>query len=913
MVKKKVLRLANKITVESKTGLRIKPTDPEYRILEPVVTEEMAEVGLALKVRKSLPLEEVAGRCGKSPERTSQLLWDLADAGVVMIKTVDGTDGYWLPIWVPGIMEMMVGNKKNVEKYPVIAECFEEYTRQRTAIMAPNLPTGKGVMRVIPVEQAIMSESRAASYEEVSRLINENDMISVTNCSCRRSRRLMGEGCGHLEKDMCIQLGHGAEIYVRTGKARRITKEEAFDILRRAEENGLVHEITNVDGDGNAHAICNCCSCSCFSLRIAKLYNTPDMVRSNYVSHVDPEKCVACGQCVENCQMNALKLGQKLCAKTPLPEKKRDLPYDSVWGEDKWDPDYRNDREDVAESGTSPCKTECPAHIGIQGYIKLAAQGKYRDALELIKRENPFPAVCGRICPRKCESACTRGDVDDPVAIDEIKKFIAEQDMKQEHRFVPELRHHYGKKIAVIGAGPAGLSCAYFLAIDGYRVTVFEKQPVPGGMLTLGIPSFRLEKDVVHSEIDILEELGVTFRMETEVGKDISLEELRSQGYEAFYLAIGAQTGRSLGVEGEEAQGIVSGIAFLRNVNLGRPSGLKGRTLVIGGGNVAVDVARTAVRAGADTVDMFCLESQEEMPALEEETEEAAAEGITIHNSWGPKRMITENGRVTAVEFMKCVSVFDEAHRFRPKYDENNTVLADADNVLLSIGQSMDWGDLAKNSRLVINRNGTVQADPFTWQTGEPDVFAGGDVVTGPKFAIDAIAAGKEGAISIHRFVQPGQSLTIGRDRKRYHALDKDNIELGDYDSTRRQRPASVDHSKSRTTFRDLRGAFTEEQVKRETERCLGCGATVVDEYMCVGCGICTTKCKFDAVSLVKRYDAAGQPFEKLLPTLASGMVKRGARIAVKSAKNVIRRDPKRESRPMTANRKDTFRGNTGA
>lgn len=890
-IKKKVLKLANKITIESKTGLRIKPTDPEYRILEPVVTEEMAEVGLALKVRKMQTLEQVAARCGKPLEKTKQLLWDLAVAGVVMIKKADGVDNYWLPIWVPGIMEMMVGNKENVEKYPVIAECFEEYTRRRTAILAPNLPTGKGMMRVIPVEQAIMSESKSASYEEISRLINENDMISVTDCSCRRSRRLMGEGCGHLEKDMCIQLGQGAEIYIRTGKARRITREEAFDIIKRAEENGLVHEITNIDGDGNAHAICNCCACSCFSLRIAKLFNTPDMVRSNYVAHVDKDKCVACGKCVENCQVNALKLGRKLCAKTPVPEeKKRDLPYDTVWSKDKWNPDFRTNREDVAESGTSPCKTECPAHIAIQGYIKLAAQGKYSDALELIKSENPFPAVCGRICPRKCESACTRGDVDDPVAIDEIKKFIAEQDLKREHRYVPPLRHQYGKKIAVVGAGPAGLSCAYFLAIDGYKVTVFEKQRVLGGMLTLGIPSFRLEKDVVNAEIDILKELGVAFRMGIEVGKDISLDQLRDQGYEAFYIAIGAQSGRSLGIKGEDARGVITGVDFLRDVNLGRITGLKGKTVVVGGGNVAIDVARTAARAGAETVGIFCLESRAEMPALDEETEEAMAEGIAINNSWGPKRIVTENGHVTGVEFKKCTAVFDENHRFSPKYDENDTILVEADNVLLSIGQSIDWGGLAGKSGIKLNRNGTVAADPFTCQTGEPDVFAGGDVVTGPKFAIDAIAAGKEGAISIHRYVQPGQSLVIGRDRRQYHALDKENADFGGYDTTRRQSTKPIDGEKSKTTFRDLRGTFTEEQVRKETERCLGCGATVVDEYMCVGCGICTTKCKFDAISLVRRYDAPGQPFEKLLPTLAPGMIKRGGRIAVKAVKNLIRK-----------------------
>ena len=250
---------------------------------------------------------------------------------------------------------------------------------------------------------------------------------------------------------------------------------------------------------------------------------------------------MACGQCVPVCPTNALKLGQKLCEETQVVEKRIDLPSNSKWGPENWNPDYRINRKNVLDSGTSPCITQCPAHVPVQGYIKLAAQGRYTEALELIKTVNPFPAVCGRICPRTCESVCTRGDVDEPVAIDDIKKFIAEQDLHADTRFIPKKRHAYGNKIAIVGAGPSGLSCAYYLAIDGYDVTVFEKQNALGGMLTLGIPSYRLEKDVVNAEIEILRELGVKFKTGVEVGKDISLEELRQEGYEAFYLAIGAQ------------------------------------------------------------------------------------------------------------------------------------------------------------------------------------------------------------------------------------------------------------------------------------------------------------------------------------------------------------------------------------
>lgn len=480
-VKEKVLDLANKISM-TKRGSKdeIKPEDPEYKVLEPVVTEEMAEVALYLEFRNPLSAEDVAAKCGKSTEQTAKILWDIAVAGVAFVSKIDGVDKYWQDMWVPGHMEMIVNSRDNVKKYPQVAVAFDAYGKKGGPKTAGNFPVGTGAMRVIPVEQSISGETRRASYEEISKYLNENTVFSVSDCSCRTSREVMGEGCGHLKEDMCIQMGHAAEYYIRTGRGRKITREEAFEIIRKAEANGLVHQIPNWDGPGKTHAICNCCGCSCFAMRIAGMYTNPDMVRSNYVSQVDKDKCVACGECVENCPVNALRLGQKICAKTPGVEKKRPLPYDTEWGPDKWNPDYRINRKVVVDTGSSPCKAECPAHIGIQGYIKLAAQGKYRDALELIKNENPFPAICGRVCPRYCESACTRGDIDDPIAIDEIKKFIAEQDLKSQHRFVPRIKHQYGKKIAVIGAGPAGLSCAYYLAVDGYQVTVFEKQKRTG-------------------------------------------------------------------------------------------------------------------------------------------------------------------------------------------------------------------------------------------------------------------------------------------------------------------------------------------------------------------------------------------------------------------------------------------------
>ena len=869
--------------------------DPEYVILEAGVDDDMAEVGLALGSYEKKTAAEVAAIIGKSEEFCHENLMKLAVYGACFVNNIDGVDTFWTETWIPGTMEMIVNNLENVKKYPVVAYAMEAYGRVRGPMSSGSFPVGVGLMRVIPIQSAIDANSHKADYEEISKYMEENTIFSVSPCSCRTDREAMGEGCGHLKEDMCIQMGHAAEYYIRTGRGRQITREEAYEILKKAEGNGLMHQIPNTDGSGHTHAICNCCGCGCLSLRTAEMFKNVDMVRSNYVAKVDKSKCVACGQCVENCPVNAVKLGQKLCSSTPVVTDitTTSTPRDEDWPEEKWNTDYRINRENVVASGTAPCKTSCPAHIGIQGYIKLAAEGKYQDALDLIKKENPFPAVCGRICNRRCEDACTRGSIDNPIAIDEIKKFIAAQDLDAKTRFVPEKRHDYSdKKIAIVGAGPAGLSCAYFLALDGYSITVFEKEQKLGGMLTLGIPSFRLEKDVVEAEIEILKEMGVQFKTGVEVGKDVTLDQLRAEGYKAFYLAIGAQGGRKLGIEGEDAEGVFTGIDFLRNVNAGKEMKLTGDTVVIGGGNVAVDVARTAVRVGASKVDMFCLESRDIMPASGEEIEEAEEENITINNSWGPKRILVENGKVVGIEFKKCVSVFNEQKQFAPVYDENDCITVKAENIIVTVGQSIIWGDMLAGASVELNRNQTLQADGFTYQTGQSDIFVGGDCYTGPKFAIDAIAAGKQGAISIHRFVQPGQSLVYGRDRREYVALDKEHAVFDDYDHTPRQKPENLQAvGKPQETFKDLRGTLTEEQVRAEASRCLGCGAALVDQYMCVGCGQCTTKCKFGAISLERRYDGEGVEFTQMKPVVVKTVLKRKGKIAIKKVKRAFGAD----------------------
>ena len=889
----KVMALANHIG-RKKPGSKeaFKWDDPEYVILEAGVDDEMAEVGLGLGTNIKRTAKEIAQIVNKPEDYCHEQLMKLAVYGVCFVNEVAGEDVFWSETWIPGTMEMIVNNLDNIEKYPIVGYAMEAYGRVRGPKSSGSFPPGVGLMRVIPIETAIDGNTRRASYEEVSKYLNDNSIFTVTACSCRTDREVMGEGCGHLKEDMCIQMGHAAEYYIKTGRGRQITREEAFEIIKRAEENGLMHQIPNIDGSGKTHAICNCCGCGCLSLRTAEMFKNNDMVRSNYVARVDAEKCVACGQCVENCPVNALRMGQKICSSKPVVQDitTKDTPRDMEWGEENWNPDYRINRENVVDTGTAPCKTYCPAHIGVQGYIKLASQGKYKEALELIKQENPLPAVCGRICNRRCEDACTRGSLDEPIAIDDIKKFIALQELKEANRVIPKKHHDYSdKKVAIIGAGPAGLSCAYYLALDGYTITVFEKEKKLGGMLTMGIPSFRLEKDVVETEIEIIKAMGVEFKTGVEVGKDITLDELRKEGYKAFYLAIGAQGGRKVGVTGEDAEGVMSGIDFLRMVNRDESTRISGKVVVIGGGNVAIDVSRTAVRTGGESVVQYCLESREQMPASEEEIAEAEEEKIQIQNSWGPKRILTENGHVTGVEFKKCVSVFDKDGRFNPSYDEDDTITAEADMVLLSIGQSVLHGDLLKGSGVVVKPNGTLEADGFTYQTAQKDIFTGGDVYTGPSFAIDAIAAGKQAAISIHRFVQPGQSLVFGRDRRVYKELDKDAAVIETYDNTPRQRPDNMESEKKATEiFRDLRGTLTEEQMKKETERCLGCGVTIVDEYMCVGCGQCTTKCKFDAIALERVYDAEGVAFSDMKPVVVKTVLKRKGKIAVRKIKKAF-------------------------
>ena len=890
-----LLKLGSMIT--NRIGLKTTVDDPEYWGLDGVMTDEMVDVALKMGVRKPKTIEQLMKLTKMERQPLQKLLDDMSWLGIIEYnwENLDGKNPahekrYILPLFVPGSAEFLNMRRSQIDEHPEVAAFFERMTMLPLEKITPMVPPGgAGIgMHVIPVEKAIETEQEAIGLEKISYWLHKYEgKYAKSMCSCRASRDKLGEGCGDDVENWCIAVGDMADYVVQTQRGEYITYDEAMEIFKKAEDNGFVHQITNIDGEQKIFGICNCNVNVCNALRTSQLFNTPNMSRSAYVAAVETEKCVACGRCVENCPAGAVKLGQKLCTKDGFIQYPRqELPGEVKWGPEKWSIDYRDkNRVNCYDTGTAPCKTACPAHIAVQGYLKLAAQGKYREALQLIKRENPFPAVCGRICNRRCEDACTRGTVDQAVAIDEVKRFIAQQDLDAETRFVPEkvipkVDGEFAEKIAVIGAGPAGMSCAYYLAEKGYRPTVFEKEARPGGMLMNAIPSFRLEKDVVEAEIDVLRQLGVEFRCGVEVGKDVTISQLRQEGYKGFYVAVGLQSGGRLPVPGGDAENVISGVDFMRDVNLRDKKSLSGRVVVIGGGNIAADVARTAVRCGAENVSLYCLEGYDEMPMGEEDRSECERDGVAVYAGWGPREVSIEGGKAAGVSFVKCLKVKDENGRFAPVYDENTVQVAPCTTVLFCIGQKAEWRELLSGTAVEFDPNGTAKADPVTYQTAEADIFVGGDAFTGQKFAIDAIAAGKQGAVSLHRFVQ-GATLTIGRDRRQFIELDKKSalIAVDSYDNTPRQR---VGYNEAlRNTFRDERVAFTAQQVRAETARCLGCGASIVDPNKCIGCGVCTTKCAFDAIHLHRERPECSTMYacEDKMKAILPYMIKRSIKI----------------------------------
>ena len=887
-----IAKLGKKITdrIPQKLGLKkITRNDPEYWGLAGVLTDEEAELAVKLGVRKPKTLAEIVKLSGLEEKKCEALLEEMSRKGLLEYnwENPKHEKQYVLPMYVPGCAEFFNMNANILDSNPEMGTFFEHMSRLPLEKITPFVPEGgAGIgMHVIPVEKAIEMENESVDLEHISHWLNKYEgKYAASPCSCRRSRLTHGEGCADDPEGWCIAVGDMADYVVETQKdGRYIDKAEALEILKAAEDNGFVHQITNIDGANKIFAICNCNVNVCYALRTSQLFNTPNMSRSAYVAKVEKSNCVACGKCVEFCPAGAVKLGQKLCDKEgcEVQYPRIPLPSEQPWGEHMWSHNYRDvNRINCYDTGTAPCKTACPAHVAVQGYLKLAKEGRYDDALALIKKDNPLPAVCGHVCNRRCEDACTRGTIDEAVAIDEVKRFLAERDLKAETRYIPKktipsLKGGFDEKIAIIGAGPAGLSCAYYLALTGYKPTIFEKNEEPGGMLRYGIPSYKLEKDLLAAEIDVIRELGVEIRCGVEIGKDITIEELREQGYRGFYVAIGCQRGRKPGITGENAKGAYAAVDFLREAGAKESFALEGDVVVVGGGNVAIDAARISSRCVDAKISMFCLEQREDMPASKEEIAEALEEGIELNCGWGPKEVLEEDGKVAGVVFKKCIRVLDEQGRFSPEYDEEQTVTIPCKHVIFSVGQAIEWGNMLDNLDLKRRPNGGALADKLTYQTSEPDIFVGGDVYTGPRFAIDAIAAGREGAISLHRYVHENCTLTIGRNRRDFVELDKNNISVDSYDTSKRQIPAKADEKAQAATFRDLSHSLTEEQIKAETSRCLSCGASVVDPNKCIGCGVCTTKCVFDAIHLHREIPGASEDKLKyILPNMVKQSIK---------------------------------------
>ena len=912
----KIAKLGKVITDRATVLLgkdKITPDSPEYWGINSALKftaanygEQMAEdiLDICLTMKKRVPLT-FAQLAEKNPqfdkEYLEKALQAVSESGLVEFhwENLDGKnpnhEKRWvLDMFVPGSAEIMMINPVHSDMFPETADFFERMAYLPLAGLTEQVPPGgAGIgMHVIPVEKAIPAESQSLPIEHLSHWLKKYEgHIGVSVCSCRKQQRIRGEGSGDIEAEWCIGVGDFADYCRETNHGRDITYEEAMEILQKAEDRGYVHQITNIDGENKIFGICNCAVGVCNALRTSQLFNTPNLSASAYVAESDGEKCVACGKCVETCPAGAVRLGQKLCTKDgPIQYPRHELPDDTRWGEDHWNKNYRNENGCIQTwpTGTAPCKVACPAHIAIQGYIKMAGDGRYQDALKLIKKDNPFPAVCGSICRKYCEDACTRGTVDQALSIDEIKKFIAEQDMKAEHRYIPPMnsctRDKFDQKVAIIGAGPAGMSCAYFLAIEGYSPVVFDKEAAPGGMLMNGIPNFRVDKAVVKSEIDVLREMGVEFRCGVEVGKDVTIQQLREEGFQAFYVAVGLQKALKLNIEGEELEGVVAGLDLLRGVNKGSITALEGDTVVIGGGNAAIDVARTALRLGKGSVNIYCLEKDEEMPTVAEEKNSGLSDGVVINNCWAPKRILGEGGKVTGIELMRCLSVRDAQGKFAPVYDESETITVPCSNVLVAIGQRSDYGAVLAGTAAETADGRLVEHDKLTFQTAEPDIFVGGDCATGPMYTIDAIASGREGAVSIHRFVNVGQTLTIHRNTREFKELDKSKVVLPveSVHKPARNEP-TIDKSKI-LTMCDDRVTFTEEQIKSEASRCLSCGRSVVDPNKCIGCGICTTKCEFDAIHLKRTRPQNSKmiPAEDKLKAIGAYAAKRQVKIIKK-------------------------------
>ncbi|SPE30001.1 FAD-dependent pyridine nucleotide-disulphide oxidoreductase [Candidatus Sulfopaludibacter sp. SbA3] len=520
------------------------------------------------------------------------------------------------------------------------------------------------------------------------------------------------------------------------------------------------------------------------------------------------------------------------------------------------------------------CRHACPVHTDACGYVTAIAEGRYEEAYRIARATNPFASICGRVCGAPCEANCRRGDVDAPVSIRPLKRFVTEQFGPEtgdyaryregaNDQMLPPNRGNY-ERIAVVGAGVSGLTVAHDLAKVGYQVAVFEAEAEPGGMLTAGVPVFRLPRELVRHEIQAILSLGVELRCNQKLGRDFTIASLRAAGYAAIFLGIGLPKGRKLNLPGSEAAGVIDGMDFLRAFNAGAPLPLGKRVIVIGGGNVAYDVARSAVRPNDEhvaydvarsalrmsadkEVHVVCLESREEMPADELEVEEGAEEGIHLHNSRGPREILHRDGQLTGLRTVKCTAVFDASRRFNPSFDESFVEDIPADSVIFAIGQTSDLSFLHPKDGVESER-GLIKVNRETYQTSAPDVFACGDIAHGPRLFIDAIASAQIAARSMHDFLRGTRTDVVVRKKwspASYTMADGWNV-------IEREQPPALEVERRAASLEIVEAGYAKEDARRQASRCLRCNVnTVFDTVKCVACNGCVDVCPENLIALV--------------------------------------------------------------
>jgi len=563
-----------------------------------------------------------------------------------------------------------------------------------------------------------------------------------------------------------------------------------------------------------------------------------------------------------------------------------------------------------------PCMQACPVHTQAGRYVSLIAQGRYEEAYRYARIPNPFASICGRVCGHPCEPACRRGQFDMPISIRALKRFVTERYGPESRNpidvFPDRPRDLHSEKVAIIGSGPAGMSAAHDLALLGYPVTVFEAAAVPGGMMHLGIPEYRLPRDVLQAQIREILDLGPELRLNMRLGRDFSLDDLRNQGYKAVLLALGLHRSRDLNLPGHDLDGVVKGIDFLLNVNLGYRFQIGKKVVVIGGGNVAIDVARSAMREqqqklmtdiasavlpneltpsemdvamkefmdvsrqalrmGAREVNLVCLESRAEMPAAEEEIEEGLSEGMKIHPSLGPKQLIGQNGRLTGLEVIRCTSVFDAQHRFNPTFAPGTETIIPCDTVILAIGQASDLSFLRSSDGIETTRQGTVKIDPETLMTTATGIFAAGDIAFGPRLIISAVADGKKAAEQIDKFIR-GSEWKPKPCFVQIAVLDHHKM-AEQYDEYSRLSVPTIPLER-RTGVSEVETGFTEEQARREASRCLQCWINTIFEgheangSECILCGGCVDVCPENCLQLVplKEFEFPSETLQQMAAT----------------------------------------------